>query len=293
MFSDPEIEYCFIIEDDYMPFDTEFYLPFINKLDEGKNIFVCQAMNGNYAGITNGMFDMKKIKEFYSKNNKLLNVSLNNNYETFDRNQRTFTDFLISEYTITDLSNYCHPSYSISSMIYYMGNIKGDILIKPIVDKYLFIKRLTDEKYIINYDNQDIGYFNFSNNILKYTINKEYREISYQIQREIINYIFTRYDLQKISVVEDIIKEDFFSTTAKFDIYLDQNKVYVSSEDKIETYIKINTLEDHGLYSAQISFDEVKNWWFDVESIFNYDSIKVIITDIYHVKIYEKELKIK
>jgi len=293
IFLDSNVEYCFTIEDDYMPFDANFYIPFVNKLKDENTVFVCQAMNGTYAGITNGMFDMKKIKNFYLKYNKILNVDLQTDYNTLDKNQREFTDFLLSEYKITDISDYCHPSYSISSMIYYMGNIKGDILIKPIVSEYIFIKKLKSDYYSINYDNVDIGCFTFLNGIIKYSIKKEYKNLSYKVQREITNYIFNRYDIVKLSLQEDIIKEDFFSTNAKFDIYIDQNQIHISSEDKIETYVKINTLDNSGLYAAQISFGDVKKWWFDIESIFNYDSIKVIITDIYHVIIYEKEIKTK
>ena len=204
---DTNINYAFVIEDDYMPFDTEFYLPFINKLKEGNNVFVCQKLI-NYpkgkihAGVSNGMFDLNKVREYYKKNDKILNVDIqSNDYLTFVKNQRNFLDYLSDEYEIADISEkYCQPFYGETSVITNFGNINGDILIKPIVNDYYFFRKMkisdleffleirnecadflhnnniftlsdaitwfnenNPEFYIINYNNTDIGYFRTSN----------------------------------------------------------------------------------------------------------------------------------
>ena len=42
---DTKSKYCFLCEDDYVPTDKDFYLPFFNKFEENKYGYVCQMAN--------------------------------------------------------------------------------------------------------------------------------------------------------------------------------------------------------------------------------------------------------
>lgn len=170
LFLDPDINYSFIIEDDYMPFSLSFYKPFIEKIKKDNYVYVCQMLDaaiGNtgeiYGGISNGVFDMRKIKQFLKKNKQLFDIITTNekDYTKYQKNQITFTRNLNKYYKITGLcietrcfinsknynslekssGKYSIPFLSEYSLTYY-GNITGEILFKPIIFKTYFFRKM-------------------------------------------------------------------------------------------------------------------------------------------------------
>jgi GNAT superfamily N-acetyltransferase len=152
-----QAKYTFLCEDDYIPTNSNFALPFLKKFQEKPNIgYVAQLVlgighdNTRHAAISNGFIDCELAQKIYETHNKLfaikdLSPRENNPYNTGVHNQVHFLDnFTKENYTIEDISeDYCQPFYELRvEDIELYGNEDGEILIEPILSP-LFLTPLT------------------------------------------------------------------------------------------------------------------------------------------------------
>ena len=192
LFFDPDVDYSFVIEDDYMPFSPNFYESFKNKMKEDDSyIYVSTAYDygvdwipdkncfeGHYfPSISNGLFDMKKLKDILNKKNRLFNISNSDDYNTFERNQVHFIDYLTEYYKITGLCLFRSCAldestvYDIKKMagdhsilcyfplrqyVAYYGRPSSEIPIIPIVFNHYFFRMMeyNDLEFFISIRNE-------------------------------------------------------------------------------------------------------------------------------------------
>lgn len=130
-------EYAFLCEDDYIPTDVNFHLPFIKKFESSNVSYVASLVWDSpikHASISNGFIKYSICKELYEEEQKIFSLQEGKSYNTGVSNQLHFLDPLILRSEITDISDeYKIPfhNFSLEELIYY-GNLDGKIVIKPI-----------------------------------------------------------------------------------------------------------------------------------------------------------------
>jgi hypothetical protein len=127
-----DFDYCFLIEDDYIPNCDYFYTPFTDLFDD-KTAFVCQVWNVNHPSVSNGVFSYniaKKLKEKYGSIFKL--VSDDDSYSGGVENQIHYIDYARQEkYYFTDVRKTSLQIFLDRNHFVFFGNPKGEILIVP------------------------------------------------------------------------------------------------------------------------------------------------------------------
>lgn len=155
-------DYAFLIEDDYIPTSRDSIGPFIERIQEEKNIgYVAQLVNANsiaglhndasiqhHAAISNGLLNYSAAKDALKKYSSvfLLNPS-KRNYDGGVWNQLHFLNYIItSDYLLLGMEDkYLHPFFELKfeDIIFY-GNKEGKILVTPILSD-ITITPLTEE----------------------------------------------------------------------------------------------------------------------------------------------------
>ena len=130
-------EYAFLCEDDYIPTDVNFHLPFIKKFKSSNVSYVASLVWDSptkHASISNGFIKYSICKELYEEEQKIFSLLEGNDYYTGVFNQVHFLDPLILRSEIADISDeYKIPFYELSlEVLTYYGNLDGKIVIKPI-----------------------------------------------------------------------------------------------------------------------------------------------------------------
>ena len=127
-----DFDYCFLIEDDYIPNCDYFYTPFTDLFCD-KTAFVCQVWNENHPSVSNGVFSYniaKKLKEKYGNVFKL--VSGDNSYGGGVDNQIHYLDYAREEkYQFEDVRKSSLQIFLDRKSFLFFGNRKGEILIVP------------------------------------------------------------------------------------------------------------------------------------------------------------------
>lgn len=131
-------DYYFLIEDDYVPIQDNFYRCFLNKFSDnvGGVFQLYTAMHGlkQHAAISNGMISRTVIETCLKKYENIFNIQFNNTYLTAQHNQETFLDHIEAESKIFDIADVANiPFYDINiGAIKYFGDITKPTPISPI-----------------------------------------------------------------------------------------------------------------------------------------------------------------
>jgi hypothetical protein len=127
-----DFDYCFLIEDDYIPNQDYFYRPFTDLFDN-KTAFVCQVWNEDHPSVSNGVFSYsiaKKLKENYGNVFKL--VSTDDSYSGGVKNQIHYIDYAKQDkYCFADIRKTSLQIFLDRDYFCFFGNPKGEIVIVP------------------------------------------------------------------------------------------------------------------------------------------------------------------
>jgi len=132
-----EFDYCFLIEDDYVPVSDNFDKKFQEHLKREKDIYACQLwwneFGGYHAGISNGLI---KCSAFREKGEFSLNRNVHS-YGPAEHNQMNFLrNFTDDGWAVVDIcKKYKNLFLNYQNNIVCYGNEKGEELIRPIHDK--------------------------------------------------------------------------------------------------------------------------------------------------------------
>lgn len=109
---DNNLDYHFLIEDDYVPTTNKFLQPFINTMSQD-TAYVCQHANfwehKYHAAISNGLLSHKLSQNIFQKHKRLFNLTQNGKgYIAFEKNQMNFLDYYTENgYLLKDVSHLC------------------------------------------------------------------------------------------------------------------------------------------------------------------------------------------
>lgn len=130
----------FLIEDDYFPSRDEFYMPFIEKMND-RIAYVSQLYTHNreqrkHAAISNGLMNYVAAKKHHEEFGNSISIEIPNK-KPYDVGVYTQLNFLKGYegigYRMDDVSEkYCHPFLQRSNKITIYGNVKGETLIEPV-----------------------------------------------------------------------------------------------------------------------------------------------------------------
>lgn len=138
-------KYYFLIEDDYIPIDPNFYSPFIDKMDDNTS-YVAQLYIKNHAAISNGLLDRDKALEVFKTQGKIFNLVDGATRETGTKNQTHFLTFFPPN-SFKDISDSSYIPFfqSTDDSIIDYGDKNQPVIIKPI-ELLKFNFRLLEEK---------------------------------------------------------------------------------------------------------------------------------------------------
>lgn len=128
-----DIDYFFLIEDDYLPARPDFLDILMSRLDE-ETAFVCQkvfeqpSVGGvsTHAAVSNGMLSGRLAKNVYEQFESVFEIVPAYNYPQAERNQVNFLNNISSAgYKFTDVSDEC-------SVHFLEHKVGGDPIIKII-----------------------------------------------------------------------------------------------------------------------------------------------------------------
>jgi hypothetical protein len=124
-------DYSFLIEDDYIPSNKNFYLPFIEQIEDDTS-FVCTKMylEPLHAAISNGLIHGKSVKKVFEAHNRVLDITPGDSYSSGEQSQVKFLSlFQALGLKLTELSEeFEKPFLNIhTDIINYGGNIKAPI----------------------------------------------------------------------------------------------------------------------------------------------------------------------
>jgi hypothetical protein len=127
-----DIKYALLIEDDYLPCNENVFENFRKRMDND-TFYVCQFWT-DHAAMSNGMIDLAKAKEIYSKAGRVFMLSGGEDYRFLDLNQRCFLNLVRFKYKLIGLNEeFKHTFSSVREggvMVY--GNGETEIL-TPII----------------------------------------------------------------------------------------------------------------------------------------------------------------
>lgn len=135
-----DFDYFFIIEDDFIPTNPEFYKPFVQRCSD-KYPYICEFTDVTWTGlphpsIPHGIIQAKSCREIYKKYKNILKIyNDNNNLETFYKIQRECFEYFINEnFGIKDiLDEYSAPFMSSPTrQITIFGNPSNPSLLTPV-----------------------------------------------------------------------------------------------------------------------------------------------------------------
>jgi hypothetical protein len=130
----------FLIEDDYFPSRDEFYLPFIEKMNDDvayvSQLYTSNREHRKHAAISNGLMNYEPVKKHHETFGNSISIEIPGK-RPYDVGVYTQLNFLKGYdsigYRMADVSkNYCHPFLQRNNKITLYGNIKGETLIEPI-----------------------------------------------------------------------------------------------------------------------------------------------------------------
>ena len=98
-----EYDYHFLIEDDCVPANANFLVPYLNEMKED-TIFSTVYATGDGAGLLSGKF----AKEVYSKNGVVFKLCDSITYGDCEWNQLHFLDYLKEMGRVSTLKNHCY-----------------------------------------------------------------------------------------------------------------------------------------------------------------------------------------
>ena len=124
-------DYSFLIEDDYIPSDKDFYIPFLDQVREDTS-FVCTKLflNPLHAAISNGLLSGKNAQEVFKIYDRVLDVTPGSDYQSGESSQVRFLSlFELLNFNLTELSeSISKPFLNINcQIINYGGEVKAPI----------------------------------------------------------------------------------------------------------------------------------------------------------------------
>ena len=135
------IDYFFIIEDDYLPSCSNFYEPFVSKCSDqhpyvcSKVIGSCRESNLPHASISNGLLKKDVCEKVYDVNGRVFDINLGKTYVSAYQNQLFFYRlFQNLGYGMTDIIDEYKVPFMISdtNKATIFGNVEKLVLINPI-----------------------------------------------------------------------------------------------------------------------------------------------------------------
>lgn len=140
-----KFDYYFLIEDDYVPVTSDFYKPFVDKMDENTS-YVSQLYKENHAAISNGLLSRKKALEVFKQHGKVFDIVDGYSTDVGTKNQVSFLR-LFPENSFKDVADISFVPFleSQNDNIIDYGNKEKPVLIKP-VDLPQFSFRPLEEK---------------------------------------------------------------------------------------------------------------------------------------------------
>ncbi len=132
-----ELDYFFLIEDDYVPIDTSIFNKLIDVyVTDDKNGYLCQVYMKDVASVSNGMISYKVAKAIYENHGTVFNVkNITGDYNEGVWNQMHFTHFITEDkFKIIDMQEISKISFLESSTDVFsvFGDISKPELIIPI-----------------------------------------------------------------------------------------------------------------------------------------------------------------
>jgi len=117
----PEIKYALLIEDDYIPCDENVLDDFHQAMDDN-TFYVCQFYT-NHAAMSNGMIDLTKAKDIYSRAGRVFMLNGGSDYRFLDSNQGTFLNLVRFKYKVIGLNDkFLHPFSTREGSVIVYGN---------------------------------------------------------------------------------------------------------------------------------------------------------------------------
>jgi len=152
--TDNMFDYYFLIEDDYVPVDSEFLNIFLEKIQSRNDIaFVAQLWRDNHASISNGLLSTKAINNIYTLNSqeKIFDLKLGDSYDDAIYNQlkylRYFQDANYKFTDITDVSTIPFLESDHDKLIHY-GSIDKPIHININIPEITITYRMSKKEDI-------------------------------------------------------------------------------------------------------------------------------------------------
>lgn len=134
----------FLIEDDYLPAKDEFYLPFYQEMKGNKTAYVCQFYDRG-AAISNGLMPFNSARFHHKNFGNCINVESQDammKTGTFHKIQNDpgvysqihfLAKFQKHKFHMGHVAEkYCQPFFDRLANIIMYGNIKKEVLIKPV-----------------------------------------------------------------------------------------------------------------------------------------------------------------
>lgn len=120
--NETDSDYFFLIEDDYVPVQDNFYQCFLNKFSDniGGVFQLYTPLYGlkYHAAISNGMIRRTVVDTCIQKYGNVFNIQFNTTYIAAQQNQETFLEYISLESTICDITD-------VASVPFYDINIKS------------------------------------------------------------------------------------------------------------------------------------------------------------------------
>lgn len=143
--SNSNSNFFFLIEDDYVPTENNFYDYFLSEFNNpniGAVFQLYTTMHGlkQHAAISNGMLHRKVAETCLNMHHTIFNLKFDNSYQAAQDNQVTFLDFIKSYCEISDISNSaCIPFFDVTqNCVINYGTVTAGIPISPIYQLNLF-----------------------------------------------------------------------------------------------------------------------------------------------------------
>jgi RimJ/RimL family protein N-acetyltransferase len=146
-----EAEYAFLLEDDYIPANIDFYKYFLELFDEN-TAYVCQYYGnhgklGMHAAISNGFIDYKKCRVVYEQKQTIFKLIASEHSKDYvnssaEKNQISFLDHCTKDltYIAKDITKEHYSLFlefirdTTDSKIKAYGNTLGNLLVTPIME---------------------------------------------------------------------------------------------------------------------------------------------------------------
>lgn len=137
--------FFFLIEDDYVPIQRNFYQYFLSEFNSPQIGAVFQLYTDLYglkkhAAISNGMIKRDIAETCLNTYKTIFDLKFDNSYMSAQANQVIFLDHIKTKYEITDISeSACIPFFDINvNRLVYYGNTDADAPVSPIYELNLF-----------------------------------------------------------------------------------------------------------------------------------------------------------